>query len=532
VKVTTSTELQWGNTELTRIARVALAVALVLGVLADILLRRGPGLGLVLWMAATGAAVLLSLRHVGRSVDAEGKVWLAVAFACAAGLAWRNADLLLVFDFLGMLTALGLAGWRLAPPPAGPGSLLAARVRDVVNAAVGVALGVAFGAVPLLAATARNQPVGGATPRSAAWLYARALLLTTPLVLAFGFLFAQADPVFASYLSWPAFNLEALASHVIVAGFFTWVVAGWLRRAFLGRPALELTNTPPPLRLGPYDVGAMLGALNVLFLLFVLVQLRWLFGGEALVLQTTGLSYAEYARRGFAELCVVTGLLVAVLLAVRALVPEGEQRTRRLLRRLALPLVALLGAVMTSAFARMALYIRHYGISTDRLLATAFMVWLALVVVGLALTVLRDRPQHFVVSAVTSGYLVLALLNVMNPDAYVARQNLARASATVQGRTGVDPRYLATLGGDAVPYLVEALLRRTGGDDAAWCHAAGTLVLKWGDGSPARHWTQWNRGDARARGIVRNSARSLTVACPAVPSATLHGENAPAVPDA
>ena len=53
----------------------------------------------------------------------------------------------------------------------------------------------------------------------------------------------------------------------------------------------------------------------------MIVQLRYLFGGAALVHVTAGLTYAQYARRGFFELVTVAALLLA-LAARRSLAAE------------------------------------------------------------------------------------------------------------------------------------------------------------------------------------------------------------------
>lgn len=51
----------------------------------------------------------------------------------------------------------------------------------------------------------------------------------------------------------------------------------------------------------------------MLFLGFVAVQLRVLFGGDRHVLTTDDLTYAEYARQGFWQLLAVTGLTLLVI---------------------------------------------------------------------------------------------------------------------------------------------------------------------------------------------------------------------------
>jgi hypothetical protein len=90
----------------------------------------------------------------------------------------------------------------------------------------------------------------------------------------------------------------------------------------------------------------------------------------------------------------------------------------------------------------------------------------------------------------------------------------------------LDLRHLASLGGDAVPLAVTALLAAP--SDAAMtqasvelqrdrCDAATTLLSRWtpssrdiaeretGDAT----WRAWNRGDARAERLVRANAPAL-----------------------
>ncbi len=55
-------------------------------------------------------------------------------------------------------------------------------------------------------------------------------------------------------------------------------------------------------------------AYAALFLLFVVVQLRYFFGGAELVQRTTGLTHAQYARQGFFQLVAASALVLPVLL--------------------------------------------------------------------------------------------------------------------------------------------------------------------------------------------------------------------------
>jgi hypothetical protein len=92
--------------------------------------------------------------------------------------------------------------------------------------------------------------------------------------------------------------------------------------------------------LGAVEVGTALGLLDLLFASFVLVQVRYFFGGAAHVLETTGLTYSEYARRGFFELVWVAVLALPLLLAAHSLL-RRDAVTSRLFRALAGAQIAL-----------------------------------------------------------------------------------------------------------------------------------------------------------------------------------------------
>lgn len=504
------------------VARRVLLAAVLLGILADPLLRNEPwGLGLLVWMAGFAAVASALVRQHRGTLPPESTIWLAVAVLFAAGLSWRDSPMLQVFDVLAMLTALVLLAMSLGGIPVP--SLTLARVRDLIGAAFGTGLEVGTGVFPLLMRDAEFHTALQRSNDGGIRRIGKAVLITAPILVVFTLLLAQADPVFGSFFRFLNVDLGVLISHIVIAGFFAWVTAGWLRRSLLAPPATPgAPATPLPLSLGATDVTLGLGALNVLFAVFVVVQLGWLYGGEGLVLRTTGLSYAEYARRGFFELTGVAGLLLPVLLGAQALIPASDAHTHRLYRRLAVPLVVLLGAILVSAGARMQLYLEYYGLSTDRLYASAFMIWLAFVFGWLVFTVLRSRPRAFATGLVASGFVVLLTLNVLNPDALVARTNLARGNGGPAGAKGPDLRYVATLGGDAVPAVVSALTAPALAADSAAeghrCAAARTLLERWTGETAARkirRWTQWNAARARATQSVRaNEAVLQQLACP------------------
>src|SRR5262245_41251763 len=95
--------------------------------------------------------------------------------------------------------------------------------------------------------------------------------------------------------------------------------------------------------------------------------------------------------QGFFELVGVAALVLPLLLAAHWLLRKEKARDEIVFRVLAGAQIALLFVMMVSAFQRMRLYQREYGLTELRVYTTVFMGWLAVVFVWFTMTVLRGR---------------------------------------------------------------------------------------------------------------------------------------------
>jgi hypothetical protein len=484
----------------TRLGLEILAAALILGVLGDVLLRAMPwGLNVTICAAALVAAGLLLVRrhHLVPGPDAP---WLALTIVLlGAAFMRRDAEALAQFDVIGLLIALSLGAASLH------GERIAAlRPLEYVRAGLSTVTGTIAGSFRLVGDDVRWNELPREGRFSKVRPAALGVLLAVPLLIVFGALFASADTVFANVLqNLFSFDLDAVVSHTFFIGFWGALTAGYLRWGLLGRPA-DWSRPTASTGVGIVPVATALGLLDLLFLLFVVVQLRYFFGGVALIETTTGLTYAEYARRGFFELVAASSLTLPVLLGADHLVRGETAEHLRTFRRLAGLLLVLLAVVMASALERMRLYVAAYGLSEDRLYATAFMVYLLGVFAWFAWTVLRGaaagspRPR-FAFGALIQGFSVLAGLHLLNPDAFIVRTNLNRPAA----ERPFDAKYALSLGADAVPSLLDAL-PRLGADDQ--CAVARSLLGRWKNDA---HWRTWNWRRSRARRMVQERAAEL-----------------------
>jgi hypothetical protein len=427
-----------------RIGFALLGVAVALGVLGDAFFHRRPlGLNVLLFVVCFIGALAVVL-HAGRAPLHQGRRWMCLPLlGFAAAFVWHDSPLLTVANLAALAGAVSLGALRrtqTSPARAGVGEYGAAL------AAAGA--GTFAGAIHLLHREVAWDDAGARLrgPRAAA--IARGAAIGLPLVLLFGGLFMAADTVFKSLASSALPNVGNIWTHLVVAAAFAWAAAGLLRDLVAPReqervlPVDVLTSRR--LSLGATEIAVALGAVNIVFAAFVAVQARYLFGGRSLVEARAHLTYAHYARHGFFELVAVSVLLLPVLLGANALV-RGRVR---IVCALSFTLVLLELAVAASALQRLRLYTQEYGLTELRIYTTGVVVWLVCVFAWLCVTTLRGKGR-FAVGMLVLGFAATAALNVLNPDALIARTNLTRPQ--------VDVAYLDGLSDDAIPTLLERL---------------------------------------------------------------------------
>ncbi len=462
--------------------------AAALGLLGDLLLRAAPwGLNVFLWVLALVVLVWGVAAWRGVGFLGEGR-WLAGPLLLFSALfAWRDSNTLAILNGLTLLIALSLAALRTRS-----GRLVIAGLADYLYWVLQAAIYAYVGLVPLAlkdVAWREVRPVGFGPVLAVV----RGLIIAVPLLLLFGALFVAADAVFEDYVSnLFDFDIAELVWHVLLFALFAWVSGGLARVSLVGGE-FPPVRRPAFLRLGIVELGVALGLLDALFALFVLVQVRYFFGGEEQVSGLTGLTYAEYGRRGFFELVAVTALVVPLLLLAHWLLRTDKRSHLLVFSVLAGSLVGLLFVVVASALQRMRLYTEAFGLTELRLYATAFVLWIFAVLVWFLLTVLRNRREHFAFGTLVAGFVAIAVLNLLNPDALIVKTNVARME---DGKT-FDAPHLVSLSADAVPPLLASLGAMSEKDRRT---VEVALRGRW---SPSGgDWRTYNLHRARAREMV------------------------------
>jgi hypothetical protein len=282
------------------------------------------------------------------------------------------------------------------------------------------------------------------------------LLLAFPLVSLLAALLAQADPVFAQQLRafLRLFDIENIAEYIFRLTYIlilAFLLSGVYLHALLQSQDEKLSGGKP-IGYAPFlnwlAAVTILVSVDVLFTFFVAVQFRYFFGGQSNI-ALDGFTYAEYARRGFGELLAVAFISFLIFLGLSAITRRQQARSRWAFSASGILLVALVAVILVSAFQRLLLYEAAYGFTRIRTYTHVFMLWLGLLLLATvvleSLGVMRRFGLAFVLVALGFG----VTLNTLNVDAFIVRQNVARA---VRGEE-LDTVYLVNLSDDAVPAL-------------------------------------------------------------------------------
>ena len=212
-----------------------------------------------------------------------------------------------------------------------------------------------------------------------------------------------------------------------------------------------------------------------------------MFGGQANI-NETGFTYADYARRGFFELVGVAVLSLGLYAGLSAITRRETPAARRAFTLLSAGLIALVLAILSSAWMRLILYEEAYGLTRLRASTHVFIPWLALLLFTVALLELFGRrgALGFALLVFVVGFTVT--LPVVNMDAWIARTNLARA---MEGKD-LDGNTLVGLSIDAYPVLAGAYQDPASPENIR--QQTGAALTCWqmeGRGADRFDWRSW-----------------------------------------
>lgn len=446
-----------------------------------------PGVNWGIWTAAAAAGLLLLASH-RTGPGSPVTLLAATATVLAAGASVTANELMLVLILLSTTLLLAIA-MLLATAPSLK-RLTAGFFMLAPLAAFATAIVSAFARLSGATRLVRSQGARAAV---------RGVAITLPVLIVFALLLAVADPTFAQWrnavenllTSWDF--LPRTAFFVIMLG----ITIGAYSHAATGIEHEAKVHHEQRRWLGSGERLILLAGVTGLLWLFIAVQLSYMFGNLPRI-TGSGVTFAEYARRGFGELTTVS---FATALLIIASERYGERDHRAgITRALTLALIVAVVLILGSAFYRVILYENAYGFTIARLYGQAFMIVVAIAVGTMTLEVLGELDTGRLFRRVfAAALLVLVSLIYWNHEAWIADRNIDRFAATGKLDTGYLTRELSL---DAVPAIVDGIARLP---EPVRSELRGALTKRYLNRAEIfeRDWFEANISRTRARAALK-----------------------------
>lgn len=197
----------------------------------------------------------------------------------------------------------------------------------------------------------------------------------------------------------------------------------------------------------PVTLVSMTIPMCVLYIMFFFLQLNYFvcaFSGRL----PSEFSYAEYARKGFFELCAVSVINLSVIIFINVFCKKEEKNTG--IKICTVVLSVFTEILIATAVSKMVMYICNYGFTQMRLYTTWFMLFLA---VGFVLIVIKQIFGKLnLQNSIAAAFMVFTVILFMSgADARIADWNIKLYQNSVTET--LDFKLLDSLSDEAVPYI-------------------------------------------------------------------------------
>lgn len=197
---------------------------------------------------------------------------------------------------------------------------------------------------------------------------------------------------------------------------------------------------------------SFLSAISVCYLLYLFSQLAYFFSAFRGFLPDGEITYAQYARKGFFEMCVIAMINFAIVFFALLLPKKKMGTVSNGVKGLATFVAVFTLIIIATAISKMVLYIDTYGMTILRLTTSAFMVFLAVVFVSVILRIYIKRINVMKTALITAGSILL-VLGLMNVNAVCAKYNY---ESYISGKLEtIDVSSMCNLGDEGIVYLTK-----------------------------------------------------------------------------
>lgn len=280
-----------------------------------------------------------------------------------------------------------------------------------------------------------------------------ALMLVFPLLMASDAAFENIMKQVLNIQNLPELLFKILLGLVMAIFLFSAMYAMKKKRAkedkTYGNPFRVLHVTDP------VGVNAAMSAICAFYVLYLVAQLGYFFSAfSGFLPEGYTFTPAEYARRGFFEMCAISVINLFFVFGACVLVKRKRGNVPASTRTLALFMVAFNMVLIIAAISKMALYVGIFGMTQLRVFASVFMAAVFILCLALAVRLIFRKFPYMKVAAVLCALLLLTV-GFADIDTCIARYNIA---AYQSGQIkDMDVRTLGYLSDSAVPHIAGLL---------------------------------------------------------------------------
>ncbi|MCB2290078.1 DUF4173 domain-containing protein [Clostridium sp. CS001] len=279
----------------------------------------------------------------------------------------------------------------------------------------------------------------------------RGLIISIPLLIVVLILLTSADMVFKNYIANFFDGFQFLSIGKVINQLIVIIVAFVIMFSYVWSFKYncdESGNRKTDIKWEPVTILTIIFMINIVYLLFSIVQFSYLYGGGSNVLPSQ-FTYSEYARKGFFELVAVTIINFVILLSSMNFIKKSSKAVNIISNVFLTILVAFTLNMLFSAHYKMSLYEQIYGFTYLRIFVHLFMLMLFMLLMVLVIGIWNRRmPLNKVLIVIILGMYIL--LNYINVDKVIAEKNIDIYYKTQK----IDVFYLKNLSYDAIPEIL------------------------------------------------------------------------------
>lgn len=280
-----------------------------------------------------------------------------------------------------------------------------------------------------------------------------AVLVSVPVICVVILLLVSSDAAFEGLMSYAAEKIGLTVFKLIITFVLSALLASFIvtnRFDMFDKNTIVLGKPPKPFN--SIFTSTLLSLLSAVYVAFLFSQLAY-FINSFKGLLPVGFTFADYARRGFFETETVAFINLSVIFLLMHLTKRNEKEELSAFVKVLMTFISAFSIFfIATAFAKMAMYIRTYGLTSLRLFTSVFMVVTCAFIVAIIVHI-YNIDANAVKYAISFSLAVFSVLSLAGLERTVASYNV---NAYLSGRhTQIDVEYLYSLGDAAIPYIAK-----------------------------------------------------------------------------